>query len=98
MWAYPTEYKDRNSAGQSTANPNEFTFPSYGSFIYWVTRGYAVLDDAAFPIVGEGKEEPNDSFVAQLIDNAKSAIDAVDALGYIDRKKWVSVAIRMVPL
>lgn len=87
MWAYPTEYKDRNSAGQSTANPNEFTFPGYGSFIYWVTRGYAVLDDAAFPIVGEGKEEPNDSFVAQLIDNAKSAIDAVDALGYIDRKK-----------
>ncbi len=87
IWAYPAEYKDKNSAGQSTANPNEFTFPYYGSFVYWVTRGYAVLDDAAFPIVGEGKTEPNDSFVEQLVANAKAAIDAVDSLGFIDRKK-----------
>jgi dipeptidyl aminopeptidase/acylaminoacyl peptidase len=87
IWAYPAEYKDKNSAGQSTANPNEFTFPYYGSFVYWVTRGYAVLDDAAFPIVGEGKTEPNDSFVEQLVANAKAAIDAVDSLGYINRKK-----------
>lgn len=87
IWAYPAEYKDKSSAGQSTANPNEFTYPYYGSFVYWVTRGYAVLDDAAFPIVGEGDEEPNDSFVEQLIANAKAAIDAVDALGYIDREK-----------
>lgn len=87
IWAYPAEYKDKNSAGQSTANPNEFTFPYYGSFVYWVTRGYAVLDDAAFPIVGEGDEEPNDTFVEQLNANAKAAIDAVDQLGYINRKK-----------
>jgi len=87
LWAYPAEYKDKSSAGQSTANPNEFTFPDYNSFIYWVTRGYAVLDDAAFPIVGEGSEEPNDSFVDQLIDNAKSAIDAVNSMGYINPDK-----------
>nr|WP_298131574.1 prolyl oligopeptidase family serine peptidase [uncultured Pseudoxanthomonas sp.] len=87
MWAYPAEYKDRNSAGQNTTNPNEFIFPSYGSPVYWVTRGYAVLDDAAFPIVGEGKAEPNDTFVPQLVANARAAIDAVDALGYIDRNR-----------
>ena len=87
IWAYPAEYKDKNSAGQSTSNPNEFTFPYYGSFVYWVTRGYAVLDDAAFPIIGEGTAEPNDSFVDQLIANAQAAIDAVDALGYINPKK-----------
>lgn len=87
IWAYPTEYKDKNSAGQSTANPNEFTFPYYGSFVYWVTRGYAVLDDAAFPIIGEGTAEPNDNFMEQLVSNAKAAIDAVDSLGYIDRKR-----------
>lgn len=87
MWAYPTEYKDKNSAGQNTSNPNEFTFPYYGSPIYWVTRGYAILDDAAFPIVGEGKAEPNDTFMEQLVADAKAAIDAVDKLGYIDRKR-----------
>ncbi|MGO4772406.1 prolyl oligopeptidase family serine peptidase [Flavobacterium sp. W22_SRS_FK3] len=87
IWAYPAEYKDKNSAGQVTQNPNEFTFPYYGSFVYWVTKGYVVLDDAAFPIIGEGTTEPNDTFIPQLVANAEAAIDAVDALGYIDRKK-----------
>lgn len=87
MWAYPTEYKDKSSAGQNTSNPNTFNYLSYGNPIYWITRGYAVLDDASFPIVGEGDEQPNDTFVEQLIDNAKSAIDALDNLGYIDRDR-----------
>ena len=87
MWAYPTEFKDKSSAGQNTSNPNSFTYLSYGNPIYWVTRGYAILDDAAFPIVGEGDTQPNDSFVEQLVANAKAAIDAVDALGYIDRNR-----------
>ncbi len=87
LWAYPTEFKDKSSAGQSTNNPNEFTYPSYGSMIYWVTRGYVVLDDASFPIVGEGDIQPNDTFRAQLVANAKAAIDAVDNLGYIDRNR-----------
>ena len=87
LWAYPTEYKDKSSAGQSTNNPNAFTYPYYGSMVYWVTKGYVVLDDASFPIVGEGNLEPNDSFRTQLVANAKAAIDAVDALGYIDRNR-----------
>lgn len=87
IWAYPTEYKDRNSAGQTTANPNEFTFPFYGSFVYWAAKGYAVLDDASFPIIGEGSEEPNDTFIPQLVMNAEAAINAVDHLGYIDRTR-----------
>lgn len=87
IWAYPREYKDKNTAGQRTNNPKEFTFPSYGSFIYWVMKGYAVLDNAAFPIVGEGDQEPNDTFIPQLVANAEAAIDAVDALGYVDRER-----------
>lgn len=87
LWAYPREYKDKSSASQVTSNPNEFTYPYYGSPIYWLTRGYVVLDDAAFPIVGEGDEEPNDTFRKQLVANAKAAIDAVDGMGYIDRER-----------
>ena len=87
IWAYPAEFKDKNSAGQSSQNPNEFTFPNYGSFIYWVNKGYAVLDDASFPIIGEGTVEPNDTFIPQLVANAAAAIDAVDNLGFINRKK-----------
>lgn len=87
IWAYPEEFKDKNSAGQNAKNANEFTFPNYGSFIYWVTKGYVVLDDASFPIIGEGDKEPNDSFIEQLVANGRAAIDAVDQLGYIDRSK-----------
>ena len=87
MWAYPREYKDKSSAGQVTSSSNEFTYPYYGSPLYWVNRGYVVLDDAAFPIIGEGEEEPNDSFIKQLVANAKAGIDAVDNMGYIDRDK-----------
>ena len=87
LWAYPREYKDKKSASQNTQNPNEFTRPSSGSPIFWVTKGYAVLDDAAFPIIGEGDKEPNDSFRSQLVANAKAAIDALDEKGYIDRDR-----------
>ena len=84
LWAYPEEFKDKSSAGQNTQNPNRFIYPWYGSPIYWVTKGYVVLDDASFPIVGEGDEEPNDTFRPQLVANAKAAIDALDQKGIID--------------
>ena len=87
LWAYPREYKDKASASQVTASSNQFTFPSYGSAIYWVNRGYVVLDNAAFPIIGEGDKEPNDDFRTQLVANGKAAIDAVDEMGYIDRDR-----------
>ena len=87
MWAYPREFKDKASASQVTSSSNGFIYPWYGSPIFWVNRGYVVLDDAAFPIIGEGDEQPNDSFRKQLVDNAKAAIDAVDEMGYIDRNR-----------
>ena len=87
IWAYPAEFKDKNSAGQNSQNSNEFTLPYYGSFVYWVTKGYVVLDDASFPIIGEGTVEPNDTFITQLVDDAEAAIKAVDDLGYINPKK-----------
>lgn len=87
MWAYPREFKDAASAGQITTSPHQFTSINYGSPLYWVMRGYAILDNAAFPIIGEGDAEPNDTFVEQLVANASAAIDAVDAMGYIDRNR-----------
>jgi len=87
LWAYPREFKDKKSASQNTKNSNEFTYPYYGSMIYWITKGYVVLDDASFPIIGEGENQPNDSFRTQLVANAKAAINAVDKLGYIDRNR-----------
>ena len=87
MWAYPREYKDKSSASQTTKNPNQFTYLYAGSPVYWVTRGYAILDDVSFPIVGEGQDEPNDDFRNQLLSNAKAAIDKINSFGYIDKNR-----------
>ena len=87
LWAYPREYKDKSTASQKRSNPNTFTYPSMRNPIYWATQGYVVLDRAEFPIVGEGDEEPNDSFRKQLVANGKAAIDAVDKMGFIDRER-----------
>jgi hypothetical protein len=51
-----------------------------------------------FPIIGEGTTEPNDNFISQLVDNAEAAINAVDALGYIDKNKVAVGGIRMARL
>ena len=87
MWAYPREFKDNSSASQTTQNANDFTFPYWGSPIYWLTRGYAILDDVSFPIIGLGNNEPNDNFRNQLIENAIAAINKVNNLGFIDKER-----------
>lgn len=85
--AYPNEYKDRSSAGMVDASPHAFVRPSWGSPVFWTLLGYAVLENAQFPIVGEGDREPNDTFVEQLVANAKAAIDALEKEGIVDPKR-----------
>ena len=84
VWAYPTEFKSADAAGQRSDSPYQFTYVSYWGAVPFVTRGYAVLDDAAFPVVGEGEDEPNDTFREQLVMNAQAAIDAGVARGVVD--------------
>jgi dipeptidyl aminopeptidase/acylaminoacyl peptidase len=85
--AYPIEYKDKGAAGQVDDSPHRFVFLYWGSPVFWVARGYAVLENAAFPVVGQGMEEPNDTYVEQLVMDGKAAIDAVDRMGVVDPKR-----------
>lgn len=87
MWAYPREFKDAGQAGQIKESPHTFVQLYYGSPVYWAARGYAILDDADFPIVGEGEIQPNDSFTEQLVSNAAAAIDFAVQRGVADRNR-----------
>jgi dipeptidyl aminopeptidase/acylaminoacyl peptidase len=51
-----------------------------------VTQGYAVLDGAQMPVIGDPKTM-NDTFVDQIVANARAAIDALDSLGVGDPKR-----------
>ncbi|MBK8502555.1 MAG: S9 family peptidase [Saprospiraceae bacterium] len=84
MWAYPREYKSADAASQVRTSPYEFLRISYGSPLFWVMQGYAVFDNFAMPIIGEGDEEPNETFVIQLVSGAKAAIDKLVDMGVAD--------------
>jgi dipeptidyl aminopeptidase/acylaminoacyl peptidase len=77
VWAYPQEFKSADAAGQVTDSPYRFIRVGWWSPILWVAMGYAVMDDPAMPIIGEGDVEPNDTFVAQLRQSAQAAVDEV---------------------
>lgn len=75
VWAYPREFKSAAAAGQVSDSPYRFNRVSYWGAIPYVLRGFAVLDDASIPIIGEGDDEPNDSFRQQLVAGARAAVD-----------------------
>lgn len=87
MEAYPTEYKDSKAAGQVNESPYRFVGLNWATPVFWAARGYAILQNAQFPIVGKGKEEPNDTYIPQLVANAAAAIKALDSIGVGDPKR-----------
>jgi dipeptidyl aminopeptidase/acylaminoacyl peptidase len=87
IWAYPAEFKNAAAAGQVSGSPYTFTRISAGSALMMVLAGYAVLDNASVPIIGVDKEEPNDTFIEQLVASAKAAIDEGVRRGVVDANR-----------
>jgi dipeptidyl aminopeptidase/acylaminoacyl peptidase len=87
IWAYPREYKSAADAAQVRGSRYRFTRLNWGTPIYWVTQGYAILDNAEMPIVGEGNQEPNDQFIPQLYLNAHAAIQELARRGVGDSNR-----------
>jgi dipeptidyl aminopeptidase/acylaminoacyl peptidase len=87
MWAYPTEYKSKDAAGQIDGSPYRFVRVSFMGPLFALLLNVAVLDDPKFPIVGEGKIEPNDSYVEQLVAGAEAAVKEVVNIGVADKDR-----------
>jgi len=87
IWAYPREFNSADDAAQVRGSQNHFTTISAGSPIFYVTQGYAVLDNAEMPIVAKTGQKPNDSFVDQLYLNAKAAIGKLAEMGVGDSNR-----------
>jgi len=88
IWAYPAEYNSAADAAQVRGSEHRFTLLNWGSPVYWVTQGYAVLNNAEMPIVSIEKEKkPNDNFIDQLRMNAEAAINKLDAIGVGDKNR-----------
>lgn len=89
IWAYPVAFPDvaTFTAGSGNRNENRFVRPD-GIYppLQLVASGYAVVK-ADMPIVGSEGRPPNASFVEQLADNARAAVDALVRFGVADRER-----------
>lgn len=83
VWAYPLEFTDPSVAGQVSGSTNRFTQIGGSSHLFFLLQGYAVLDDATMPVVGDPLTV-NDTFVKQIVDSAKAAIDKGVEMGVVD--------------
>lgn len=89
FWVYPSEFKRWDDAAQVTDSPNTFSRPWASSHLFFLLQGWAVLDDPKLPILGEGDEEPNDTYVEQLVSGAEAAVRAVVDRGIADPERLV---------
>ena len=86
LYAYPLEYSGAATAGQVSGSAQRF-MRFYGpSHLFFLLRGYAVLDQTAMPMVGD-PETTYDTFVPQLVADAEAAVAKAVEIGVADPKR-----------
>ncbi len=86
IWAYPLDYGDAATAGQVRGSSERFTRLFASDPVWFVLRGYAVLQNATMPVIGD-PETMNDSYVAQTTAAASAHITALARLGIADPRR-----------
>jgi len=81
LYAYPEDYADPSKAGQVTGSQELFT--ELYEYRLLLLGGYAIIDDASFPIIGDPKKA-YDTYLEQLVADAKAAVDEAVKLGVSD--------------
>ena len=81
LYAYPLDYADPSKAGQVVGSQETFT--RLYEYRLLLLGGYAIIDNASFPIVGDPKKA-YDTYLEQLVADAKAAVDEAVSLGVAD--------------
>ena len=81
LYAYPLDYADAATAGQVAGSQETFT--QLRNYRLLLLAGYAIIDNAAFPIIGDPKKA-YDTYLDQLVADAKAAVDEAVRLGVAD--------------
>jgi dipeptidyl aminopeptidase/acylaminoacyl peptidase len=81
LYAYPLDYADASTAGQVTGSQETFT--QLQKYRLLLLAGYAIIDNASFPIIGDPKKA-YDTYLEQLVADAKAAVDQAVRLGVAD--------------
>jgi dipeptidyl aminopeptidase/acylaminoacyl peptidase len=84
LYAYPLDYADASKAGQVTGS--QATFTQLRNYRLLLLAGYAIIDRASFPVVGDPKRA-YDTYMEQLVADAKAAVDEAVRLGVADPER-----------
>jgi dipeptidyl aminopeptidase/acylaminoacyl peptidase len=84
LYAYPRDYADASKAAQVTGS--QATFTRLRNYRLLLLAGYAIIDNASFPIIGDPKKA-YDTYLEQLVADAKAAVDEAVRLGVADPKR-----------
>ena len=84
LYAYPLDYADASKAGQVAGSQETFT--QLRQYRLLLLAGYAIIDNASFPIVGDPKKA-YDTYLEQLVADAKAAVDEAVRLGVADPRR-----------
>jgi dipeptidyl aminopeptidase/acylaminoacyl peptidase len=84
VWAYPYEYNDASTAGQVSGSVQRYT--QLSGHLLIVLGGYAVLENAAMPIIGD-PETVNNTYLEQIVMDAKAAIAKAAEMGVTDPQR-----------
>jgi dipeptidyl aminopeptidase/acylaminoacyl peptidase len=86
VYAYPLEYSGATTAGQVRGSEQRFSRFWGASHLYFLLRGYAVLDETAMPMIGD-PETTYDTFVLQLVADAEAAVAKAVEMGVADPER-----------
>jgi dipeptidyl aminopeptidase/acylaminoacyl peptidase len=81
LYAYPLDYAEASAAGQVAGS--QATFTQLRQYRLLLLAGYAIIDNASFPIIGDPKKA-YDTYLEQLVADAKAAVDEAVRLGVAD--------------
>ena len=84
LYAYPADYADPSKAGQ--VRGSEQTFTRLSNYRLMLLAGYAILDNASFPIVGDPRNA-YDTYLEQLVSDAEAAIAKGVEIGVVDPER-----------
>jgi dipeptidyl aminopeptidase/acylaminoacyl peptidase len=84
LYAYPLDYASTSTAGQISGSEREFMYLT--NYRLLLLSGYAIIDSAAFPIVGDPKQA-YDTYLDQLVEDARAAVDTAVGTGVVDRDR-----------
>ncbi len=84
LYAYPLDFADASSAGQVTGS--QATFTRLRQYQLLLLAGYAIIDRASFPVIGDPKKA-YDTYLPQLVADAKAAVDEAVRLGVTDPER-----------